>query len=106
MLRIRLNQDLVDMLEGQAEHGEDVQDTLRRILEIRYRETAYPDKRGLTYKDLARRWDCSPQLVKHRVSQYRQSGGEVGLGPIIKLGARKCLVPWEAIEAYEKAGVY
>ena len=106
MKRIRLSEDVFEMLQGFAEPGESVQDTLQRVLELRYIETAYPDKLGLSYKDLAERWDCSVSLVKLRVAKYRDSGGKVGLGPVRKLGARKVLVPWESIREYEKRGVW
>lgn len=111
MKRVRLTQDIVEKLEGLANPGETVQQTLDRILEIRYRETAYPGRAGLTYKELAERWGCfksdgTPDsgMVKKRVKLYRDTAGKAGLGPVMKLGARKVLVPWHAIEAYEKHG--
>lgn len=106
MKRIRLDQETFELLAGQAEPGERPQDTLRRILEIRYIKEAYPEGMGLTYKQLAKRWGKSPAFVKQKVGQYRESGGKVGLGPVVKLSARSVVVPWQTINDYEKGGVF
>ena len=104
-MRIRINAQTVDLLASMAEPGESVQATLERCLKLRGQAVAYPSEM-LTYKDLAARWRCTVSLVKVRVAQYRESGGKVGLGPVVKLGARKVLVPMSAVLAYEKGGVY
>jgi hypothetical protein len=104
-MRIRLNEDIVNLLSEAAEPGESVQDTLSRLLSLRDRTAAYAGEM-LTYADLAKRWRCSVGLVKVRVRQYRESGGRVGVGPVLKLGARKVLVPLAAVLGYEKGGVY
>lgn len=106
MKRIRVNNETWELLEGLQEPGEMPADTLRRLLKVRYRESAYPNKAGLSYKELAARWGCSVSLVKIRVRQWRESGGKVGLGPVRKIGARKVIVPWDAITKYEEGGVY
>lgn len=106
MKRIRLEPEVWDMLAGQAEPGERPQDTLRRLLELRYIKEAYPEGMGLTYKQLAKRWGKSPAFVKQKVGQYRESGGKVGLGPVVKLSARSVVVPWRTISEYEKGGVW
>jgi hypothetical protein len=104
-MRIRLNDEIVNLLSEAAEPGESVQDTLSRLLSLRDRPAAYSGEM-LTYADLAKRWRCSVGLVKVRVRQYRESGGRLGLGPVAKLGARKVLVPMSAVLGYEKGGVY
>jgi hypothetical protein len=104
-MRIRLNDETVRLLEAAAEPGEAPQDTLKRVLEIRDHAVTYKGM-SLSYAELAERWQCSVSLVKHRVGQYRRSGGNVGLGPVVKLGARKVLVPLRAVVEYEKAGVF
>jgi hypothetical protein len=106
-MRIRLNEDSVRLLEDAAEPGERPQETLNRLLKIRYQSEAYPAKEAfLTYKEIAVRWKKSVSLVKERVRQYRLSDGKVGLGPVVKLGARSAMVPLHAVLAYEKGGVF
>lgn len=106
-MRIRLNRESVQLLEAAAEPGETPQETLARILaEVRDQGEAYPASRFLTFQEVAERWGVSKSLVKQRARQYRESGGKIGLGPVVRLGYRVVLVPREAVEGYEKGGVF
>jgi hypothetical protein len=106
-MRIRLNKEIIGLLEWAAEPGERPQETLERLLRVRDQAEAYPAEDAfLTYRQVAERWKCSVSLVKERVRQYRLTDGKVGLGPVSKLGARKVLVPMAAVLGYEKGGVF
>ena len=100
--RMRIPPSVIEMLEREAEPGETPQETLERLLRVRCMYTANPKALGMTYKEIAKRWGVSVSLVKYKVALFRETGGDEGLGPVIKLGSRTCIIARENVYKHEK----
>ncbi len=58
-------------------------------------------KAGLSYYDVARKFEVDPRTVRRWVREYALTKGKTGLGPVFRKG-KIVVIPEEAIERFQE----